>query len=278
MSSSSSLAGARRRRAGGGQAPPPQQQSQNRPPQQQSQNRPPQQQNPSPQVPQSPLVVLQQHHAKINSMESAIRELASKQSSVSTGETTTSEKQQIDLTEISDIIMSRVETTMDFKALYDNDERLVSEIENLQKTVESQQITINSLNTTLHYIIQNLGITNPFISDMNSLNPLDDGAPELSSDENEFVVEEHNSTFPDVDATEENTDSQSTIPVVEVDTYEEENNVPPTFPGVEKSVVINEENNEIKEFSQMVEDEEGSNYDGESNTGDNCTMEIGSVD
>lgn len=169
MSSSSSLAAARRRRVGS-QTPLPSQQSKS--PSQQQQQQSSLSNPPTPPVQNilpPPLILLQQHNAKINSIEDALRKLISQQQPLSgNGETNpTSLRQQFDLTELSDMIMSRVESTMDFKALYENDERLVTEIENLRKIVESQQITINSLNITLHYIIQNLGLSdhNPDATD-----------------------------------------------------------------------------------------------------------------
>ena len=231
MSSSSSLAAARRRRAGGVQQPPrgPAQQV---PGQQRPANPPtPPANAPTP----SPFVMLQQHNAKIQMMENAIRELASNKSTIGTLEGDSPEKQQFDLTELTDLIMSRVESTMDLKAFYENDQKLASELEMLQKTVESQQVTINSLNSTLHYIIQNLGLSMTRAeSEPNT---------ELDSDGNEVVSE--------------NKDS------------------------LEKSVSINEDENTITEFSQIEEDEEGSNYEAlteEERNNQDVGIEIGSVD
>ena len=231
MSSSSSLAAARRRRAGGVQQPPrgPAQQV---PGQQRPANPPtPPANAPTP----SPFVMLQQHNAKIQMMENAIRELASNKSTIGTLEGDSPEKQQFDLTELTDLIMSRVESTMDLKAFYENDQKLASELEMLQKTVESQQVTINSLNSTLHYIIQNLGLSMTRAeSEPNT---------ELDSDGNEVGSE--------------NKDS------------------------LEKSVLINEHENTITEFSQIEEDEEGSNYEAlteEERNNQDVGIEIGSVD
>ena len=262
MSSSSSLAAARRRRAGGVQQPTrgPTQQGpgQQRPTQQgPGQQRPTQQgpgqqrltqQGPGQQRPTnpptpptnspSPFVMLQQHSAKIQMMENAIRELASNKSSIGTLEGDSPEKQQFDLTELSDLIMSRVESTMDLKAFYENDQKLASELEMLQKTVESQQVTINSLNNTLHYIIQNLGLSMTRAESEPKI--------ELDSDGNEVVGD--------------NKDS------------------------LEKSVTINEDENTVTEFSQIEEDDDGSNYkpltEEETSNQDegNHHLEIGSVD
>ena len=248
MSSSSSLAAARRRRVGSQTPLPPQQQQQQQQqrqqqqqqqqqqrqqPQRQQQQKQPQQQKQQPQsqpqynanVPTSPtdekelphpLMLLKQHNAKINSMEHALRELVTRQSSVSEdiGDDSSTLKQQFDLTELSNIVMSRVESTMDFKALYDNDEKLVSEIDNLHKKIESQQITINSLNTTLHYIIQQLGLSEN--KDVST-----ETEPIEVKDENDLVVD-------------------GGIPNI----------------VKEKSVVINEENNTIREIFKMDEVEE----------------------
>ena len=252
MSSSSSLAAARRRRAGGVQQPTrgPTQQGpgQQRPTQQGPGQQRPTQQGPGQQRPTnpptpptntpSPCVMLQQHNAKIQMMENAIHELASNRMSSGVLEGDSPQKQQFDLTELSDLIMSRVESTMDLKAFYENDQKLASELEMLQKTVESQQVTINSLNSTLHYIIQNLGLS--------MTRAESEPKTELDSDGNEVVGD--------------NKDS------------------------LEKSVTINEDENKITEFSQIEEDEEGSNYkaltEEETNNQDegNNHLEIGSVD
>jgi len=168
-------------------------------------------------------MLLRQHNAKINSIENALRELVTRQTNGPEdiiNESTTL-KQQFDLTELSNIVMARVESTMDFKALYDNDERLVSEIDSLHKTIESQQITINSLNTTLHYIIQNLGIS-------------------------------ENKDMSQVTEETEETENNDTVLIVD-------GGISPIVK--EESVVINEENNTIKEIFKMDEVEEHNNPD-----------------
>lgn len=47
---------------------------------------------------------------------------------------------------------------MDLKAFYDNDQRLGSEIENLNRVILDQQATLNSLNKLLYFIISNLNL------------------------------------------------------------------------------------------------------------------------
>jgi len=129
--------------------------------------------------------------------------------------------------------MARVESTMDFKALYDNDERLVSEIDSLHKTIESQQITINSLNTTLHYIIQNLGISE-------------------NKDMSQEIQETEETEETEVTEETEETENNDTVLIVD-------GGISPIVK--EKSVVINEENNTIKEIFKMDEVEEHNNPD-----------------
>ena len=234
MSSSSSLAAARRRRVGG-QSQPPQQQQQQR-----QQQQPPNPPNGGNGIP-SPFVLLQQHNAKIRVMEETIKEMVSNKSNSSNLIGDENQNQQLDINTLSDIVMSRIESTMDLKAFYDNDQRLSSEIELLQKTNESQQITLNSLNTTLHYIIQNLKLSGPLSftqtdvnsdinSDINSVNVVG------YSDETEIITGDG----------DENIYSSMIV----------DGSTGPDFPDSGKSVIINEVANEIREFTPMDEDEE----------------------
>ena len=203
MSSSSSIAAARRRRAGGagGPAPPT--------PSHASSHQ-------APSTPINPLVLLQQHHIKINVMEKMIHEISLKQSTLNVSSTNSnsstapqppsksqSQNPDLNINELTDLIMNKVEGQLDLKAFYENDERLMTEIEELKTIVQSQQMVINGLNTTLYTIIEKLNIT-----------PLHDktGVDEMTK---EFVDAE---TGHDIIA---------------------------TFP---KSVIINEANNTIKEF------------------------------
>lgn len=164
MSSSSSIAAARRRRAGGAGGPTPQ----SRPTQQQSAPTP----TPS-NAPINPFTILQQHHVKINKLEQIIQELVSKEtgrdmtSSHTTKESTSSitsassAQPDININELSDLIMSRVESQLDLKAFYENDERLMNEIEGLKGIIQSQQIVINGFNNTLYTMLDKLHISVP---------------------------------------------------------------------------------------------------------------------
>jgi hypothetical protein len=186
-------------------------------------------------------------------MEETIHELVTNQSSSPNRTGDEPQSQQLDMNALSDMVMSRIESTMDLKAFYENDQRLSSEIELLQKSNESQQITINSLNATLHYIIQNLNLSNPteevVNSDINSFNSLNGVG---YTDETEKIVSD---TEDEVD-TSVNDDEVNTI----INENELNENAAPTFPDSGRSVIINEVANEIREFSQMEDDEEGSNY------------------
>jgi hypothetical protein len=130
---------------------------------------------------------------------------------------------------------------MDLKAFYENDQRLSSEIELLQKTNESQQITLNSLNSTLHYIIQNLKLTDPVLM----TNPDVDCSVNMEKHDTEMVNDVVNDCLTDTD-----TDTNVII----------DGSIPPNFPDNGRSVIINEVANEIREFSQMDEDEDGSEF------------------
>lgn len=169
MSSSSSIAAARRRRAGGAGGPTPQ----SKPAQQQSAPTP----TPS-NAPINPFTILQQHHVKINKLEQIIQEIVSKEtgrdmtSSHTTKESTSSitsassAQPDININELSDLIMSRVESQLDLKAFYENDERLMNEIEGLKGIIQSQQIVINGFNNTLYTILDKLNISAPYSSDI----------------------------------------------------------------------------------------------------------------
>lgn len=207
MSSSSSIAAARRRRAGGAGGPTPSTPSQNGA---SSHASSPQ----APSTPVNPLVLLQQHHIKINVMEKMIHEISLKQSALNVSSTNSSgsiapqsqsqsPNPDLNINELTDLIMNKVEGQLDLKAFYENDERLMTEIEELKTIVQSQQMVINGLNSTLYTIIEKLNIS-----------PLHDktGVDEMTK---EFVDAE---TGDDMIA---------------------------TFP---KSVIINEANNTIKEF------------------------------
>ena len=154
MSSSSSIAAARRRRAGGAGGPTPQ----SRPVQQQ-------QQQPSSSTnsngPVNPITILQQHHVKINKLEQIIQKIISKDidsSSLKTGLSSSSTPTDINIDEIGDLIMAKVEQQLDLKAFYDNDERLMAEIEKLKDIIQSQQLVINGFNNTLYTIVDKLNI------------------------------------------------------------------------------------------------------------------------
>jgi hypothetical protein len=164
MSSSSSIAAARRRRAGGAGGPTPQ----SKPTQQQSAPTP----TPS-NAPINPFTILQQHHVKINKLEQIIQELVTKETgrdmtsshttkeSASSITSASSAQPDININELSDLIMSRVESQLDLKAFYENDERLMNEIEGLKGIIQSQQIVINGFNNTLYTMLDKLHISVP---------------------------------------------------------------------------------------------------------------------
>lgn len=229
MSSSSSIAAARRRRAGGAGGPTPSTPSQNGA---SSHASSPQ----APSTPVNPLVLLQQHHIKINVMEKMIHEISLKQSALNVSSTNSSgsiapqsqsqsklqsPNPDLNINELTDLIMNKVEGQLDLKAFYENDERLMTEIEELKTIVQSQQMVINGLNTTLYTIIDKLNIS-----------PLQD-KPSVDEMTREFV------------------DAETSDDMIG------------TFP---KSVIINEANNTIKEFiaDSMEKNLEVTEYDSKS--------------
>ena len=210
MSSSSSIAAARRRRAGGAGGPTPQ----GNPVQQQQQQQ--QQTPPTSNAPINPFIILQQHQVKINKLEQIIQEIVSKEtgrditSSPNGKESySSSTPSDVNINELSDLIMSRVESQLDLKAFYENDERLMNEIEGLKGIIQSQQVVINGFNSTLYTMLDKLNISAP------------DTIDSVDSVETVDSVEE---------TVESNFDEKVTME---------------TFP---KSVVIDEASNTIKEF------------------------------
>ena len=262
MSSSSSIAAARRRRAGGPPGPTPPG-STSRP----SQNNTPNRQPEPPAGPINPLVLLQQHHIKITMMEQVLKDLVSKQelskndvsknAQVSTQVnapvmaanrqmTEQPTPSQLNINELSDLIMSRMEAQLDFKAFYENDEKLMNEIEELKTVVQSQQMVINSLNSAVFSLITKLNVSVP----TNIMSELDT----TSADNDESV-----------DAANANADDEvGSVFKSEVDASQDLNTsnvregLTPTFP---KSVMINETNNTIQEFKNDFDVVEPMVYD-----------------
>jgi hypothetical protein len=237
MSSSSSLAAARRRRAGGaGSNPTPTRPTPPSGPNNQQQIRvPPNAQvNQSPQVP--PFIMLKQHEAKLNVIQEAIHRIQENNGVNNPNPTLSSSSDKFDINELTELLMTQLEDKLDLKAFYENDQKLASEIESLHTMVESQQSIINSLNTTLHFIIQNLNLTHPSDSDANSMiiDNFTEKTEELSSENEENIGDESVDYLPTFTTHSTNIEQ-------------------------EKSVVINEDINEIKEFTND-DDDDGSNF------------------
>ena len=237
MSSSSSLAAARRRRAGGaGSNPTPTRPTPPSGPNNQQQIRvPPNAQvNQSPQVP--PFIMLKQHEAKLNVIQEAIHRIQENNGVNNPNPNLSSSSDKFDINELTELLMTQLEDKLDLKAFYENDQKLASEIESLHTMVESQQSIINSLNTTLHFIIQNLNLTHPSDSDANSMiiDNFTEKTEELSSENEENVGDESVDYLPTFTTHSTNIEQ-------------------------EKSVVINEDINEIKEFTND-DDDDGSNF------------------
>jgi len=171
MSSSSSLSAARRRRAGGQQPVSSSRPEPPRPPSQQQQQSQPNTSSKSPMP--NPYILLQQHHIKINELENKINELSfgKNSESVPTNVSLNTGNSPFDTAKFSDVIINRIESQLDLKAFYENDTRLASEMEELNKIVQSQQLLINEMNSTLFHVIQQLHLQNP--SDIDSKKSLD---------------------------------------------------------------------------------------------------------
>ena len=254
MSSSSSIAAARRRRAGGPPGPTPPGSNSNRP----SQNNTPNRQPEPPAGPVNPLILLQQHHIKITMMEQVLKDLVSKQevgknevvsknAQVSTPAmaanrqmTEQSTPSQLNINELSDLIMSRMEAQLDLKAFYDNDEKLMNEIEELKSVVQSQQMVINSLNSAVFSLISKLNVSVP--------NVMTDGMNSDADADADSDAEVDGIFKSEVDMNSSQDRNISNV----------RETLTPTFP---KSVMINETNNTVKEFKNDFDEVQPVVYD-----------------
>ena len=260
MSSSSSIAAARRRRAGGPPGPTPPGSNANRPPQNNTPNRQPE----PPAGPINPLMLLQQHHIKITMMEQVLKDLVSKQelskNDVSKNAQVSAQvnapamaanrqmteqptPSQLNINELSDLIMSRMEAQLDLKAFYDNDEKLMTEIEELKAVVQSQQMVINSLNTAVFSLISKLNVSVP----TNVINS--DADADHDADHDGSIDAEVDGVF----KSEVDTNSSEDLNSTNV-----RETLTPTFP---KSVMINETNNTVKEFKNDFDEVQPMAYD-----------------
>jgi hypothetical protein len=182
MSSSSSLAAARRRRAGGAptNVPP----SQLKPPTNNTSTKPNTQES---SIPPNPLMILQQHHLKISSMEENIKNL------MTTSLENKSGSDSLNMTEITDKVMERIEQQMDLRVFYENDTRLAGEIESLKTLVSQQHLLINDLNKLLYFIVGKLNLE--YSPEKTSTEPIhiNEGISEANV---ELNVSEKTPTFP----------------------------------------------------------------------------------
>ena len=260
MSSSSSIAAARRRRAGGPPGPTPPGSNSSRP----SQNNTPNRQPEPPTGPVNPLVLLQQHHIKITMMEQVLKDLVSKQelskndvsknAQVNANPNMAANRQmteqptpsQLNINELSDLIMSRMEAQLDLKAFYENDEKLMNEIEELKSVVQSQQMVINSLNSAVFSLISKLNVSVP----MNVINSDVDADDNVTSDVDASVDAANANADDEVDGVFKSE--------VETNSSNVRETLTPTFP---KSAMINETNNTIKEFKNDFDEVQPMVYD-----------------
>lgn len=251
MSSSSSIAAARRRRAGGPPGPTPPGSNSSRP----SQNNTPNRQPEPPAGPINPLVLLQQHHIKITMMEQVLKDLVSKQELTKNDVSKNAQvsapvmaanrqmtdqptPSQLNINELSDLIMSRMEAQLDFKAFYENDEKLMNEIEELKVVVQSQQMVINSLNSAVFSLISKLNVSVP----TNIMSELDTTSDDAA--DNDATIDAANANADEEVGSVFNSEAD-TNSSQDLNTSNVREGLTPTFP---KSVMINETNNTVQEF------------------------------
>lgn len=181
MSSSSSLSGARRRRVGGGSGPTST--SGTAPP-----SKPPQKVSPGLKASNdnnvvNPFQLIQQHEIKLNILHDIIQKIKSEKNNIPNNLEPSNSSINIDMEEIYNNIMANVEKQLDLKSFYENDERLMNEIETLKATLQSQQLVINGLSTALYSIVSKLDLSLPPLepSELNKM----DSIPENVIDEDD---------------------------------------------------------------------------------------------
>ena len=250
MSSSSSLAAARRRRVGSqtvasapqsGRGPTP---GRGMPPPQLTKESVPD----NSRMPPNPLMILQQHHIKINMLDEQIKQILNNQniSTLNSSPTLSPEnisndnleenvivQQKINLDEITELLMVRIEDQLDLKVFYDNDQKLAEQVDELNKIIIQQQTTMNNLNKLLYFIIHNLKL---------------DFQEESTGTEEKEILDEENSLLA------ENSVNVIIGEHIENDSDELMITQQPTFT---KAVRIDLESNEVTSFDSETE----SNYE-----------------
>jgi len=180
MSSSSSLSGARRRRAGGGSGPT----STSAPPSSVPQRTPPGLKSSAPPTPQqnNPFQIIQQHEMKLNMLRETVQQLMSSKNDTSIDPKDINDKINIDVEQISNFVMDKVEKELDFKAFYENDEKLMNELESLKGILQSQQMVINGLSTALYSVVSKLNLALPNLESNEELNVSEDTSEKDDND------------------------------------------------------------------------------------------------
>ena len=216
MSSSSSLAGARRRRAGGGSGPTSTSISANTAsiPQRTPAGLKSSASIPTTEFNNNPFQLIQQHEIKLNILRETLQDIMSNKNNTTTDSKEMTDKINIDVEQISNFVMERVEKELDFKAFYENDEKLMNEIESLKNILQSQQMVINGLSTALYSVVSKLNLALP---------NLEAAELNVSEDTSKNILEKYDGLTSDVENT-------------------------PTFP---KSVSIVEGENTTMEFEPM---------------------------
>ena len=181
MSSSSSLSGARRRRAGGGSGPtstsaPPSSVPQRTPAGLKGSSTPTQSSN------NNPFQIIQQHEMKLNMLRETVQQLMSSKNDTSIDPKDINDKINIDVEQISNFVMDKVEKELDFKAFYENDEKLMNELESLKGILQSQQMVINGLSTALYSVVSKLNLALPNLESNEELNVSEDTSEKDDND------------------------------------------------------------------------------------------------
>ena len=182
MSSSSSLSGARRRRAGGGSGPtstsaPPSSVRQRTPAGLKGSSTPTQSSNNN-----NPFQIIQQHEMKLNMLRETVQQLMSSKNDTSIDPKDINDKINIDVEQISNFVMDKVEKELDFKAFYENDEKLMNELESLKGILQSQQMVINGLSTALYSVVSKLNLALPNLESNEELNVSEDTSEKDDND------------------------------------------------------------------------------------------------
>jgi hypothetical protein len=119
---------------------------------------------------------------KLNMLRETVQQLVSSKNDSSIDPKDINDKINIDVKKISNFVMDKVEKELDFKAFYENDEKLMNELESLKGILQSQQMVINGLSTALYSVVSKLNLALPNLESNEELNVSEDTSEKDDND------------------------------------------------------------------------------------------------